>query len=470
MTRLLRGGRVVTPDGVLDGGSVRIDGESIAVVGMLDPAPGEDVLDCTGCVVLPGGVEPHCHLDLEAGDLVTADDFRTGTRAALAGGTTTVIDFATQFAGQSLTTAFDRWTAKAAGRAVTDFAFHLAMTEWRPEFAAEMRTMVERGVTSFKLYMAYRGSMMVEDDEILAALRASSALGATIGVHCENGRLVDALVQEALAAGHTTPYFHAVTRPAELEAEAVDRLEVIARLADAAHYVVHLSSGPGLDAVRRGRAAGHAVAAETCPQYLLLDASAYGRPEDDGLGNRAYVMSPPLRGAADREALWGALASGDVRFVGTDHCSFDLVGQKDRAADFAHTPNGAPGIQLRLALMWSAGVAAGRLSASRFAEVTATNAARYFGLYPRKGALLAGGDADVVVLDPSVRWTVTHAALHENVDHTPYEGMEVQGRVRDVFLRGHRAVVDGCLADDLPSGRYLPCDLPDTGSAGTEER
>lgn len=467
---LLHGGKVVTPGGVLDRGSVRIDGETLTAVGRLAPEPGEEVLDCAGCFVLPGGVEPHCHLDLEAGDEVTADDFATGTRAALAGGTTTVIDFATQFHGQSLSTALDRWTAKAAGRAVTDFAFHLAMTQWRPEFAAEMGALVQRGVTSFKLYMAYRGSMMVEDDEILAALRASAALGATIGFHCENGRLVDALVQEALAAGHTTPYFHAATRPAVLEAEAVERLEVVAALAGAPHYVVHLSSGPGLDAVRCGRAAGNTVAAETCPQYLLLDVSEYGGPDDDDLGRRAFVMSPPLRGAADREALWRALADGEVQFVGTDHCSFDLVGQKDRAADFAHTPNGAPGIQLRLALMWSAGVATGRLDPVRFAAVTATNAARYFGLHPRKGALVPGADADVVVLDPAVRWTVTAASLHEHVDHTPYEGMEVHGRVRDVFLRGRRAVARGDLVDDLPSGQYLACGLPDTGPTGTEER
>ncbi len=459
---LLRGGRVVTPDGVLDGASVRIEGETIEGVGALEPGPREDLLDCSGCVVLPGGVESHCHLDLEAGDEVTADDFATGTRAALAGGTTTVIDFATQFHGQPLATGFDRWSAKATGRAVTDFAFHLAMTQWREDFPGQMAAMVERGVTSFKLYMAYRDTMMVADDEILAALTASRALGATIGFHCENGLLVDALRRAALAAGHTTPHFHAATRPPVLEAEAVERLEVIARMARAPHYVVHLSSAAGLDAVRRGRASGNTVAAETCPQYLLLDVSAYGGPDDDDLGRRAFVMSPPLRTAADREALWAGLAAGDVQFVGTDHCSFDLVGQKDRATDFAHVPNGIPGIELRMALMYSAGVAAGRLDLPRFAEVTATNAARYFGLYPRKGALVPGADADVLVLDPAARWRVTHTELHENVDHTPYEGVDVHGRVRDVFLRGRHAVVDGRLADDLPTGHYLPCGAPDT--------
>jgi dihydropyrimidinase len=458
---LLHAGQVVTPHGVLDGGSVRTEGETIAAVGLLEPEPGEEVLDCRGCVVLPGGVESHCHLDLEAGDEVTADDFASGTRAALAGGTTTVIDFATAFHGQSLTTAFDRWTDKAAGRAVTDYAFHLAMTQWHTGFGDQMATMVERGVTSFKLYLAYRGSMMVDDDEVLEALTASHDLGTTIGFHCENGRLVDALVREALAAGHTTPYFHAATRPAVLESEAVGRLEVVAGLADAPHYVVHLSSRQGLAAVRRGRAEGRTVAVETCPQYLLLDVSAYGTPDDEGLARRAFVMSPPLRTAPDREALWAGLADGTVQFVGTDHCSFDLVGQKDRAADFAHVPNGAPGIELRMALMYSTGVAAGRLDLTRLAEVTATNAARYFGLYPRKGVLSPGSDADVCVIDPADSWTVTAGALHENVDHTPYEGWRVQGRVRDVFLRGRPAVTGGCLSGDLPPGGFLPCALPD---------
>lgn len=459
---LLHNGLVVTPDGLLGGGSVRLAGGRITAVGRLEPEAGEEVLDCTGCWVLPGGVESHCHLDLEAGEEVTADDFATGTRAALAGGTTTVLDFATQFHGQSLATGFERWMAKAAGKAVTDFGFHLAMMQWRDSFAAEMAAMPARGVTSFKLYMAYRHSMMVEDDDILAALAASRDLGGTIGFHCENGRLVDALVQEALAAGHTAPFHHAATRPAVLEAEAIERLGVIAGLARAPHYVVHLSSAAGLEAIRQSRAAGHTVAAETCPQYLLLDAAAYGGPDEDAPAARAVVMSPPLRGGADREALWAALAAGDVQFVGTDHCSFDLRGQKDKAADFAHIPNGAPGIELRMALLLSEGVAAGRLTLPRFAAVTATNAARYFGLYPRKGALVPGADADVVVHDPSRRWRVRAADLHENVDHTPYEGMEVSGQVRDVFLRGHHAVRGGRLVDELPPGQYLRCGPPDT--------
>lgn len=458
----LMGGTVITPEGALEGGSVRVEGERIADVGMLRAEPGEEVVDCSGCFILPGGVESHCHLDLEAGDELTADDFATGTRAALAGGTTTVLDFATQFHGQTLQEGLDRWMAKATGRAVADFGFHMAMTEWKEDFAAQMAEMPARGVTSFKLYMAYRHSMMVEDDDILAALAASAAFGGTIGFHCENGRLIDALVKQALAAGHTTPYHHAATRPPVMEVEAIDRLEVIAGLADAPHYIVHLSSGPGLEAITRARAAGNPVVAETCPQYLLLDVAAYGDPDVDDLTARAVVMSPPLRTKADREALWAGLASGEVQFVGTDHCSFNLVGQKDKATDFAHTPNGAPGIELRMALLWSAGVAAGRMNPARYAEVTATNAARYFGLFPRKGALVPGADADILVLDPRPTWTVRAADLHENVDHTPYEGMEVTGRVRDVLLRGHRGAVDGHLAPVLPDGKYLHCGAPET--------
>ena len=261
--------------------------------------------------------------------------------------------------------------------------------------------MVARGVTSFKLYLAYRDSMMVDDDDMLAALTASHDCGATIGFHCENGRLVDALVKDALAAGHTTPCFHAATRPAALEAEAVDRLEVIAGLAHAAHYVVHLSSRdrPGCRAPRP-RARHHRRGRDVPAVPRARRRAPTAARTTTTSRRRAYVMSPPLRTASDREALWAGLADGDVQFVGTDHCSFDLVGQKDRAADFAHTPNGAPGIELRMALMYSAGVAGGRVGLTRFAEVTATNAARYFGLYPRKGALLPGADADVVVIDP----------------------------------------------------------------------
>jgi dihydropyrimidinase len=461
MSVLLSGGMVTTA-AQSRLAAVRLSGGCIVEIGDLAPRPGEEVVDCNGCLVLPGGIETHTHLDLEAMGMVTADDFATGTRSALAGGTTTVLDFATQFRGESLTEGLRRWHRKARGQAVTDYGFHLAMTQWRPEFADEMAEIVEAGVTSFKMYMAYRDSMMVEDDEIYAALSASSRLGATIGFHCENGLVIDALVRQELARGHTEAFYHQRTRPPALEREALGRLSTIAELLDAQHYIVHLSAGETIEEVRRARQRGSKVVAETCPQYLLLDDSLYGTPDSDDLEVRQYVMSPPLRAPENLDALWAGLADGDIQFVGTDHCSFNLHGQKDQAPDFARIPNGAPGIELRLALLYTYGVARKRISAERFVAVTAENAARYFGLYPRKGTLLPGSDADIVIYDPRPSWTVCHDELHDNADHTPYEGRQIQGRVREVFLRGHHVVRDGVLSDDLPRGEFVACGPPDS--------
>ena len=461
MSVLLSGGMVTTA-ARSQPAAVRFSDGRIVEIGDLAPRPREEVVDCSGCLVMPGGIETHTHLDLEAMGTVTADDFASGTRSALAGGTTTVLDFATQFQGESLTQGLQRWHKKARGQAVTDYGFHLAMTQWRPEFADEMAEIVEAGVTSFKMYMAYRDSMMVEDDEIYAALSASSRLGATIGFHCENGLMIDALVREELARGHTGAFYHQRTRPPELEREALGRLTMIAGLLDAQHYIVHLSAGETLEELRRARQRGSKVVAETCPQYLLLDDSLYGTPERDDLEVRAYAMSPPLRASENLDALWAGLADGDIQFVGTDHCSFNLHGQKDQAPDFARILNGAPGVELRLALLYTYGVARNRISMERFVAVTAENAARYFGLYPRKGTLLPGSDADIVVYDPRPRWTVSHDQLHDNVDYTPYEGRQIQGRVRDVFLRGHHVVRDGALADDLAPGEFVACGPPDS--------
>ena len=464
MSVLLSGGMVTTARASRLA-AVRCSDGRVTEIGDLTPRPGEKVVDCSGCLVLPGGIETHTHLDLEAMGTVTADDFATGTRSALAGGTTTVLDFATQFHGETLTEGVARWHKKARGHAVTDYGFHLAMTQWRPEFADEMAGIVHAGITSFKMYMAYRGSMMVEDDEIYAALSATSRLGATIGFHCENGVMIDALVHQELARGHTGSFYHQRTRPAALEREALGRLSAIAELLDAPHYIVHLSAAETIEEVRRARRRGSKVVAETCPQYLLLDNSLYGTPDGDNgdeLAARAFVMSPPLRAPENLDALWAGLAGGDIQFVGTDHCSFNLHGQKDQASDFTGIPNGAPGVELRLALLYTYGVAGQRMTPERFVAVTAENAARYFGLYPRKGTLLPGSDADIVVYDPRGRWTVTHDKLHDNVDHTPYEGRQIQGRVRDVFLRGHHVVREGVLCDDLAPGEFVACGPPDS--------
>ncbi|MGI6157606.1 MAG: dihydropyrimidinase [Saccharofermentanales bacterium] len=459
-TILLKDGFIVLPDKTIRG-SIRICGEVIDEIGDLTPRPDETVLDCEGCYFLPGGIETHTHLQLESMGTVTADDFATGTRAALAGGTTTVLDFATQFHGESMARGLERWHEKADGKCAIDYGFHMAMTEWNDRLKREMASIVDGGITSFKMYMAYRNNMMVQEDEIYEALEESKRLGATIGFHCENGLLIDVLVKRAKALGHLTPYYHQRTRPDEFEEEAIGRLETINGLLHANHHVVHLSSQRGLSAIMRARERDLDIVVETCPQYLLLESSRYGGPTDDDFEGAKFIMSPPLRERRDQEALWQGLASKAIQFVGTDHCSFNFVGQKEMGRDdFTKIPNGAPGIELRMHLLYTYGVARGRFDINRYSVVTSTNAAKYFGLFPKKGILQAGSDADIVVLDPEVRWTVTVDDLHENVDYTPYEGFEMQGKIRDVFLRGRHKVQNGEIAVEATDGRYLKRALP----------
>jgi len=458
VSTIITNGTVVAEHGT-ETTDLRIDGERITAVGHVTPEPGDEVIDATGCLVLPGGIDTHTHLDLATQGTVTSDDFTTGTRAAVAGGTTLVMDFATAQKGETLAEGLANWHAKADGRSWCDYAFHLAMLEWPTGRAAEIAAIADQGVTSFKMYMAYRPAMMVEDDEIMQALQATRTFGGTIGLHAENGRLIDELTSDRVAHDEVSAYYHQHTHPVEVEREAINRLGTISHLADDAPcYVVHLSSADGLAEVNRARQFGAPMVAETCPQYLLLDAGSYGRPDSDLRETAGFVISPPLRERTNQDALWVALADGGIQFIGTDHCPFNLDGQKDKGGnDFRHIPNGAPGIQLRMALLYTYGVVPGRLSLERYAQVNATNAAKYFGLYPRKGVLAPGSDADVLVYDPRGTWTVRHDDLLENVDYSPYEGFRIEGRVRQVLVRGRLAVDDGRLTEAGPVGGFVAC-------------
>lgn len=458
MAVIIRNGFVVTPAGVVQE-DVLCECGKIAALGQIIPKDGDAVLDAGGKYVLPGGIETHTHFDLEVMGMHTADDFFSGSRSALFGGTTTFLDFATQFRGETMQQGLANWQEKARVGSYTDYGFHMALTEWNESLSNEMPALIAAGITSFKLYQAYKGALMVDDAELFLALQRAAELGVTIGVHCENGDVIDLLVQQAKENGLSAPEYHERCRPAVLEAEAVQRFVTLAALAGAPHYVVHLSTGAGLAAIRAKRATGAKTVIETCPQYLFLDRSRY--EGDDFYAKAGYVISPPLREKADQEALWQGLADGSIDFVGTDHCSFNLKGQKDHGRDgFWNIPNGAPGVELRLNALYSGGVATERFDWNRLVDLTSANAARYFGMYPQKGCIAVGSDADLCLFDPAAAWTVSHAALHDNVDYTPFEGLELKGKVTDVLLAGKHLIRNGELTDAEPHGRFIRRGLP----------
>ncbi len=453
MRTLIRHGTIVNADGRRQA-DVLVDGGRVAAIGPGLQEAADRVIDATGRLLLPGGIDVHTHLDMPLGDLRTADDFESGTIAAACGGTTTVIDYATQARGGSLAEALDTWMDLAVGRAVVDFGFHMCVADLRPEVEAEIDAMVAAGVPSFKLFMAYPGRLMLDDGEIFRVLRRTTACGGLVCLHAENGPVIDVLVRDALAAGDTAARYHTLTRPPILEAEAVHRGIALARLAGAPLYIVHLSSAEALHEVSEAREGSNRVLAETCPQYLLLsadDAAPGGDPFD---GARA-VISPPLRARHSQEALWAGLSRGDLQVVATDHCPFLLRDKARGRDDFSKIPNGAPGIEHRLPLLYDAGVAAGRISLERFVEVTAAAPARIFGLAPRKGAIAVGADADLVVFDQAGATRVSAATHHMRVDYNLYEGRTLSGAVEVVMARGDVIVERGRFLAAPGRGEFL---------------
>ena len=451
MKTWIRHGTLGAADGCRQG-DLLLDGEQIVAAGDIGTPNADREVDATGLLVLPGGVDVHTHLDMPVGNIRTADDFESGTIAAACGGTTTVIDYASQTAGRSLHAGLEDWTARAAGRAVVDFGFHMTICDLHPEIEHEIADLVELGVPSFKVFMAYPGRMMLDDGQIFRVLERAARAGALVCLHAENGPVIDVLVREALRRGQSGPPFHAVTRPPELEAEAIHRGIVLSSLAGAELYVVHLSSALGLEEIRAARQRHLRVHAETCPQYLCLDEEAYA---PGGLDAAKFVMSPPLRHHASNHALWDGLVKGDVDVVATDHCPFTLEAKASGLSDFSVIPNGAPGIETRMQLVYDGGVCSGTLPLERFVEVTATAPARLFGLYPRKGTLLPGADADVVLFDPNAVSTLSAGSQHMRVDYNPYEGRQVRGAIEAVWSRGTLIAEGGRFIGPRGHGRFL---------------
>ena len=438
-TLLIKGGTIVTATDQYVG-DVLVEDERITTIGTALTMQADRTIDATGKYVLPGGIDVHTHLDMPFGGTNSADDFATGTIAAAFGGTTSIVDFAIQYKGQTLHHAWETWMKKAEGKAAIDYGFHMIITDISDQVEGEMDALVRQGVTSFKLFMAYPGVFMLDDASIFRALLRTGKNGGTICMHAENGGVIDVLVKKALAEGKTAPKYHALTRPARAEAEATHRAIALAEIADVPIYIVHLSAAEALEMVTEARDRGLPAFAETCPQYLFL---SYDNYEEPGFEGAKYVMSPPLRPKETQERLWRGLAFNDLQAISTDHCPFCMKEQKGLGkGDFSKIPNGAPGIETRMSLVYDGGVRTGRISLNRFVELTSTSPAKIFGLFPRKGTIAPGSDADIVVFDPEKRVRLSARTLHMKVDYNPYEGREVVGATDTVISRG-RVVIDG---------------------------
>jgi dihydropyrimidinase len=453
MSVLIKGGRVVTAadDYIAD---VYVEDERISLIGESLDVAADTTIDATGKYVLPGCVDPHTHLDMPFGGTVTIDDVESGQTAAAFGGTTCHVDFCIQPQGKSFAEALEEWHGKAAGKQLIDMGYHMAVTDLREGGTlAELATLPDLGVTSYKLFMAYKGALMVDDETLFRTMEVAADTGALVLVHAENGDAIDVLVKRALAAGNVEPRWHALTRPPELEGEATNRAIQLARVAGAPLYVVHVSCRESVDPVAAAREKGWDVWGETCTQYLFIDDTFLDRPDFEGA---KFVYTPPPRDKANQDVLWHALRSDILSVLSTDHCSFLWDGQKTLGRDdFSKIPNGGPGLENRLQMIHHFGVRAGRISLNRMVELLATNPAKLFGLYPRKGTLAVGSDADVVVFDPAKRVTISAATHHSKADYNLYEGTEVEGSPDVVLLRGHMLVANDRLVAKPGIGQFV---------------
>jgi dihydropyrimidinase len=454
MGKVLKGGVIVTSEKTYCA-DLRIEDEKIQDIGIDIEKPGDEIIYVDGCYLLPGGIDTHTHFDLGEGRTKTADDFESGTKGAIVGGTTTILDFANHVRGDSLSKTLDIYKNKTDKNCYCDYGFHMAMSEWNEEIEKEMEYMVQEGITSFKMYMAYK-HLQVDDGAVFQALKKSKEINGLIGFHCENGDLANALIEDAKKNNKLKPIYHALTKPPVIEEEAIERLLTIAKMADAPAYIVHLSSKAGLEIALDKKKDGAKVVIETCPQYLTLFKDLYRDENDSSFEGAKYVISPPLREKEDGEALWEALRNEDIHTIGTDHCPFNFVGQKDIGKeDFTKIPNGAPGVEHRMVVLYSEGVAKNKITLSDMVRLTSTNAAKIFGLYPKKGELQIGSDADVIVLNPNKKWTISKDNQNQNVDYTPYEGLKSECSLDKVFLRGQLMASQGKLVNNHKIGTYI---------------
>ena len=455
MRTLIQGGTVVTAVDTYEADVAIVDGKIAAIFakGMGPQGQFDTVIDAKGKYVMPGGIDAHTHLDMPFGGTTASDDFETGTRAAAHGGTTTLVDFAIQAKGDPLRKWLDVWHAKAEGKAAVDYGFHLIMTDVNDSTCAEMQRAVDEGITSFKMFMAYPGVLMVDDGQIFRAMQRAGEIGGLICMHAENGIPIDILVAQAVAKGHTSPKYHAITRPQIAEAEGTHRALCLAEMAGSPVYIVHLSAERALTEVVEARDRGLPAFAETCPQYLFCSDEDLDRP---GFEGAKFVCTPPLRPKHMQADLWRGLRTHDLQVVSTDHCPFCMKGQKDLGTgSFAKIPNGMPGVETRLYLLWDGGVRAGKISMNRFVEITSTAPAKIFGLFPKKGTIAVGADADIVVWDPNKKHVLSQNTLHMRVDYSPFEGQEVTGAPSHVLSRGKVVIENFTYKGKKGDGRFV---------------